>query len=132
MNTIFYNNAKFWTDQSQRDLDNNKYLSSWVKTMPARLNYLADAVANFVMLNFNILRCGYEMIRMVYTWGKESLNFKNIGKELDSNLNHIVSDLAGIVLVRLGKDLRDRETFPLLFFAACLGIPFSIALINSL
>ncbi|NGX48785.1 MAG: hypothetical protein K940chlam5_00377 [Candidatus Anoxychlamydiales bacterium] len=132
MNTIFYNNAKFWTDQSQIDLDNNKYLSSWVKTMPARLNYLADAVANFVMLNFNILRCGYEMIRMVYTWGKESLNFVNIGKELDSNLNHIVSDLAGIVLVRLGKDLRDRETFPFVFFVACVGIPFSIALINSL
>ncbi len=132
MNTVFYNNAKSWVDQSQKDLDNNKYLSSWAKAVPARLNYLADAITNFVMVFFNSFRLGYEMIRMVYTWGKESRNFKHIGTELENNLNHIVSDVAGIVLINFGKSLRNRETFPFLFVAVSVGVPFTIALINSL
>jgi len=113
MNTIFYHNAKSWADQSQIDLDNNKYLSSWVKTIPARLYYLIDAITNFAIAGFNIFRCGYEMIRMVYTWGKEDRNFLSIAGDLQSSLNHIVSDIAGMVLIKLGKDLRDKENWRL-------------------
>lgn len=116
MNTLFYHNARNWINQSQVDLNNKKYLSSWAKTIPARLNYLADAVANYVLAIFNFLKVCFEGIRLIYTWGKESRNFEMVLKDMNKNVNHVISDLAGIFFINSGKYLRDKENF-LMFFA---------------
>jgi len=130
MDTIFYDNAKYWVNQSNRDLDNKKYLPSWTKAFfPARLNYIADAISNIFLAVFGCLKACFGILRIGYTWGREAQELRRDLHAIINCLNHIISDIAGLAFVNLGKELRDFSGSLILFGVV---VPLSLVLISSL
>ena len=53
--TLFIETANHIVRESLHDLEKGNYLSSWSRTIPARLAYLADAITETVTLPFACL-----------------------------------------------------------------------------
>ncbi len=115
MRTTFYYKAIDWTEQSQVDWDNKKYLSSWANTIPAKLNYLADAVANVALGCFNLFPFSYKFMMFITGKGKAMgpgvpyLYFLETANAIRCNINHIVCDMFGIAFIKVGKDLHNNS-----------------------
>ena len=127
MKTSFYTNAKEWVNESQRDVKSKNYFSSWMKTLPARLNFLADAIVNISFAPFNLLKAGFGSIKTTYTWGEDTEDLTDGLKGFHGNVNHIISDGAGLVVTKAGCNLRNTENVVTSFRYYCNDLYSSFA-----
>ncbi len=110
----FYSRAKEWVEESKADAKSGRYLSSWVKTLPARANFVADAIVNLVCSPFNLLRASFGSIKAVYTWGYEAKDLKEGSSACYKNINHALSDMVGVVMTQAGCSLREKDNILIL------------------
>lgn len=120
METYFYNNAKDWVNSSQKSLNENKYLLSWVKTAPARVNFLLDLICNFIKAPFNLLYFTFGGIRAGYSWGNETKWLENGANNLYHNANDSISDVVGMIATKKGCDIRDNNNVVVLMGSGLL------------
>ncbi len=71
MSINFYVSAKKWTAESTIDKKSKNYFKSWAKTIRARVNFLADAIVNLVLIPFNFFLVFFGLPKAIYTWGLE-------------------------------------------------------------
>ncbi len=118
MDTFFYTNAAAAANEAIKAAENKQYLSSWAKTVPARINYLADTVANAAIAPFSLLKACFGALKAIYTWGHEVKDINDALKEFHGNINHSLSSFAGIFFTQAGINLRKTPNIEALLCTA--------------
>jgi hypothetical protein len=113
MSSIFKNKALMHTENAINDANEKKYLKSWIDTIPARIYYLADVIANIAIIPFSILKTGFYSIEALYTWGNEIENLNDAIKSLYKHTNDLVTSTIGIFFTSKAKELYKKNN---LFF----------------
>ena len=111
MDTFFYTNAADYTNFANRVAEDTQHLKSWAITVPARVNYVADAVANAAMAPFNLLKALYGTVIAIVTWGHDTTVLNMALKDFKENVDHFLISSIGVFFTKAGVDLRKNKNF---------------------
>jgi hypothetical protein len=95
---FFLNSAHRAIRESYEANARGQYLLSWGKTVPARLNYLADAALNAAAVPLEAASAGYGLGETFLTWGRKTACLKESMKEMDNSLSRVFFGSIGAVL----------------------------------
>jgi len=126
MTTIFLINAHKWCDRSMENALREKFFQSWVNTIPARLNFLADAITNLCSTIFSTIKVIFYSWQSFYTWGLKTQNLKKEINNLYENFNNLLSSSIGIISTSYGKNFRSKNNLNSLFYLSLsIGLVFA-------
>lgn len=129
MDTSFIVKAHSWTQKSIDSINEKKYLSAWIYTIPARLCYLADVITTIASSPFTFIKLLFSSIEAMYTWGKETKNLSIAISDLFNVGNNIVSSLVGIFFTSYAKSIRDKNNLKPLLSAALFATTIAVAVL---
>ena len=95
---VFLNSAHQSLRESWQANARGDHLSSWGKTVPARLYYLTDALVNAGALPFYSLGAGCGAVECIYTWGRETSYLTESLKGIDNSLSRVFFGSVGAVV----------------------------------
>jgi hypothetical protein len=95
---VFLNSAHQALRESYEANARGQYLLAWRKTLPARFNYLADAVLNATAVPLYAVSAGYGVGETFLTWGRKTSCLRESLKGIDNSLSRVFFGSVGAVV----------------------------------
>jgi len=95
---VFLNSAHRALRESYEANAKGQYLLAWGKTVPARCNYLADAVLNATAVPMYAATASYGIGETVVTWGRQKACLRESLKGIDNSLSRFFFGSVGAIL----------------------------------
>lgn len=108
---VFLNRAHQALSDSYWANDRGKYLEAWGKSVPARLNYLADAAINAAAVPYYAGCAGYGAVETTFTWGRETKCLKQSLRNVDNSLSRVLFGAIGGVVSPAGAKALEVDSF---------------------
>lgn len=122
MTTFFQQIAHDQVQKSYVALENKNYLSSWARTIPARMAFVADAIVDAVVLPFTLIGAAFGVLLYLFSWGEETALLGGSIYRFDELANRLVSSTIGAVIsTGLGDTLHDKKPFEWLLLIGTIG-----------
>ncbi|NGX62928.1 MAG: hypothetical protein KR126chlam6_00330 [Candidatus Anoxychlamydiales bacterium] len=107
--TRFFDNAIKYINLSKIAQEKGKYLESWKLSVPAKLNFLVDAIINACMIPITLVKSFCGLVKAGYTWGNETLYFRKSIKVLHEHANRTIASGFGVMFTNRGVLLRTNN-----------------------